>query len=41
MLRVSTPGAGGYGETAERSPDLVEQDIRFGKISAAAFHSRL
>lgn len=32
-LEVETPGAGGYGNPAERNPTFAEQDIRFGKIS--------
>ncbi|MGY2803804.1 hydantoinase B/oxoprolinase family protein [Bradyrhizobium sp. USDA 4506] len=35
-LQVETPGAGGYGDPAERNPTFAEQDIRFGKISPEA-----
>lgn len=35
-LQVETPGAGGYGNPAERDSAMTEQDIRFGKISAEA-----
>ncbi|MGL9623216.1 hydantoinase B/oxoprolinase family protein [Bradyrhizobium sp. U531] len=35
-LQVETPGAGGYGDPAERNPTLAEQDIRFGKIGPDA-----
>lgn len=34
-LSIVTPGAGGYGDPLERGRDLVEQDLREGKISAA------
>lgn len=32
-LEVETPGAGGYGNPAERNSALIEQDIKSGKIS--------
>jgi N-methylhydantoinase B len=35
VVRVESPGGGGYGPTAERDPGLVLRDLREGKISAA------
>jgi N-methylhydantoinase B len=32
---VQTPGAGGYGPPAERAPELLEEDVRSGKFTAA------
>jgi N-methylhydantoinase B len=34
VLRVITPGGGGYGNPAERDPEAVRRDLREGKISA-------
>jgi N-methylhydantoinase B len=34
-LRVETPGAGGYGPPAERSPDAVRADRTSGKFTPA------
>jgi N-methylhydantoinase B len=31
---VETPGAGGYGPAAERSPEAIERDFRLGKFTA-------
>ncbi|WP_206022073.1 hydantoinase B/oxoprolinase family protein [Salarchaeum sp. JOR-1] len=33
VVSVRTPGAGGYGDPADRDPDAVERDLRRGKIS--------
>ncbi|NQV59458.1 MAG: hydantoinase B/oxoprolinase family protein [Alphaproteobacteria bacterium] len=35
IIRVSTPGGGGYGEARLRDPALIEQDLRRGYYSAA------
>ncbi len=35
-MRIETPGAGGYGPPAERSPELIAADLRDGKVSRAA-----
>lgn len=43
LLRVCTPGGGGYGAASERSEDLVSADIRDGRFSsegAQRFFSR-
>src|SRR5207247_10064265 len=34
VVWIETPGAGGYGPPAQRSPELVEEDARRGKFSA-------
>jgi N-methylhydantoinase B len=34
VVRVSTPGGGGYGDPAKRSPALVERDLRRGYYTA-------
>lgn len=39
-LEVETPGGGGWGRAAERSADLVTQDLAEGLISAEAAHGR-
>jgi N-methylhydantoinase B len=36
LLRVITPGGGGYGEPSQRDPKAVRRDMIEGKISAAA-----
>jgi N-methylhydantoinase B len=36
LLRVITPGGGGYGDPRERDPAAVKRDLVEGKISAAA-----
>jgi len=36
VLRVVSPGGGGYGDPRERDPAAVERDLVEGKISAAA-----
>lgn len=33
VVRIQTPGGGGYGPPGERSPQAVEKDLREGKIS--------
>ncbi|GAA0647793.1 hydantoinase B/oxoprolinase family protein [Salarchaeum japonicum] len=33
VVSVRTPGAGGYGDPADRDADSVERDLRLGKIS--------
>ncbi|NWG12625.1 MAG: hydantoinase B/oxoprolinase family protein [Acidobacteria bacterium] len=33
VIRIQTPGAGGYGPARERDPELVRKDLREGKIS--------
>ena len=38
IIRVSTPGGGGYGEARLRDPDLVERDIARGYYSAKQAH---
>lgn len=35
-LVVETPGGGGYGDPAQRAPELVAQDLRRGVVSADA-----
>lgn len=34
-FQVETPGAGGYGNPRERDPELVEQDVKYGKIRSS------
>ena len=34
-VRVRTPGGGGYGDPHARDPDLVAEDVRLGRYSAA------
>ena len=34
VVRVTTPGGGGYGDPAKRSPDLIERDLRRGYYTA-------
>ena len=34
-VRVRTPGGGGYGDAALRDPELVAEDVRLGRYSAA------
>ncbi|HZM48621.1 MAG TPA: hydantoinase B/oxoprolinase family protein [Burkholderiales bacterium] len=36
VLRVMTPGGGGYGEPSERDPEAVSSDLREGKITEQA-----
>jgi len=36
LLRVITPGGGGYGKPSERDREAVKRDLIEGKISAAA-----
>ena len=38
IIRVSTPGGGGYGEARLRDPELVERDIARGYYSAKQAH---
>jgi N-methylhydantoinase B len=35
-MRIETPGAGGYGEPAERSLEAIATDLRNGKVTRAA-----
>jgi len=35
VLRVMSPGGGGYGDPRERDPAAVKRDLAEGKISAA------
>jgi N-methylhydantoinase B len=35
-VSIRTPGAGGYGDPADRDPDAVRRDVRHGKVSRAA-----
>ena len=35
-LRVFTPGGGGYGPVAERTPEAIAEDLRSGKVSPDA-----
>jgi N-methylhydantoinase B len=32
-VTIVTPGAGGYGRSAERDPALVARDVRDGKVT--------
>jgi N-methylhydantoinase B len=32
-MRIETPGAGGYGPTAERSLEAIAKDLRNGKVT--------
>ena len=34
-VRVRTPGGGGYGDPAERDPEMIAEDIRLGRYGAA------
>ncbi|MBK8739167.1 MAG: hydantoinase B/oxoprolinase family protein [Betaproteobacteria bacterium] len=36
LLRVVSPGGGGYGAPSERAPDAVAKDVREGKVSETA-----
>ena len=36
VVSVRTPGAGGYGDPADRDPSAVARDLRLGKISSEA-----
>jgi N-methylhydantoinase B len=36
VLRVMTPGGGGYGDPSRRDPEAVERDLREGKITEKA-----
>jgi N-methylhydantoinase B len=38
VVTITTPGAGGYGPPERRAPELVEQDLREGVISARTAH---
>jgi len=33
VIRLQTPGGGGYGDPAERDPTAVARDLRLGKVS--------
>ncbi|GAB3317869.1 hydantoinase B/oxoprolinase family protein [Haloplanus rallus] len=35
VVRIRTPGGGGYGDPADRDPDAVYRDLRLGKLSAS------
>ena len=35
-MRIETPGAGGYGEPAERSLEAIARDLRNGTVTRAA-----
>lgn len=36
LLRIVTPGGGGYGDPRRRDPEAVARDVRQGKVSVAA-----
>ena len=36
VVSVRTPGAGGYGDPADRDPEAVVRDVELGKVSAEA-----
>jgi N-methylhydantoinase B len=36
VVSVRTPGAGGYGDPANRDPEAVRNDVALGKVSADA-----
>jgi N-methylhydantoinase B len=36
LLRVMTPGGGGYGDPRQRDPAAVQRDLTEGKITPAA-----
>ncbi|MBV0903176.1 hydantoinase B/oxoprolinase family protein [Haloarcula salina] len=36
IVSIRTPGAGGYGDPADRDPDAIERDIELGKITPEA-----
>jgi N-methylhydantoinase B len=40
LLRVCTPGGGGFGDPRERDRDQVERDLIEGKISPEAARTR-
>jgi len=35
-LRLETPGGGGYGPAADRTPEAVARDVALGYLSAEA-----
>jgi N-methylhydantoinase B len=39
LLRVVSPGGGGYGAPAQRAPEAVARDVREGKVSMQAAQS--
>jgi N-methylhydantoinase B len=39
-VSLRTPGAGGYGDPADRNPAAVARDVRLGKLTAAAALAR-
>jgi N-methylhydantoinase B len=40
VLRVMSPGGGGYGDPRERDPAAVKRDLVEGKISPSAAHEK-
>jgi N-methylhydantoinase B len=36
VVSIRTPGGGGFGDPADRDPDAVARDLRFGTVSADA-----
>ncbi|WP_301127183.1 hydantoinase B/oxoprolinase family protein [Streptomyces cacaoi] len=38
VLRVESPGSGGFGAPADRDPELVREDLRNGRITERAAH---
>jgi N-methylhydantoinase B len=39
LLRIVSPGGGGFGPPGDRAPEAVAADVRAGKVSAAAARS--
>ncbi|WP_049981939.1 hydantoinase B/oxoprolinase family protein [Halolamina rubra] len=40
VVSIRTPGAGGYGDPAERARSAIERDLRLGKLTPAAARER-
>jgi N-methylhydantoinase B len=40
VVRVSTPGGGGFGDPARRKPELVARDVRRGYYTEAQVHEK-
>ena len=36
IVSLRTPGGGGYGDPADRDPEAIRRDLRFGKLSVEA-----
>jgi len=40
IVSIRTPGAGGYGDPSERTPEALARDLRLGKVSPEAVQER-